>query len=206
MSAALVAAMAAALLLPAAASAQGGGGNATAGGGQGAGDDPGAWVLIGIVLAAAAVGGPIWNGWQLRRHVNLVEADIAARLRPVLAWVSDGSGQGHALTVLGGGLVRVRIINAGQVAAVGIAYAVRSGMEGDFGSGGTGHSRGRRGALAPNSCMEIDVWMTDEQGRRAQEGERFRLEVALEYRSPAGKEYEYSVSGVYDGRETVLRD
>lgn len=206
MNAAAVAIVAAAMLLPHAALAQDGAGNATVGVAQEAAGAPDAWVILGIVLAATAVGGTIWNGSQLRRHVDLVKRDMDERLRPVLAWVSDGTRQGHSLTVLGGGMVRVRILNAGQVAAVGIAYAVRSGMGGDLEEAGTGRVWGQRGALAPNASMAIDVWLTDEQVRRTQRGEKFHFEVLLEYRSPAGAAYGYSMSGDYDGTQTVLRD
>ena len=206
MSAALAVAMAAALLLPAAVFAQGGEGNATAGAAQG-GDTLDAWVVIGVALALAAVGGAIWNGIQIHRHVSLVKKDDDERLRPMLRWTSEGDRRVYPPSVTDGKVIVIKILNAGQVAAVGIVCDVRFGMEGDFGSEKVGHSKNEWGSLAPNMAIHLNVHVTGEQMRRVLEGkEKFHIEIMAEYRGPGEKKYEYSMSGDYDGRETLLHD
>ncbi|RNJ72001.1 MAG: tetratricopeptide repeat protein [Thaumarchaeota archaeon S15] len=204
MSAALVAAMAAALLLPAAASAQGSGGNATAAGGQGTGDDPGAWVLIGIALAAAAVGGTIWNGWQLRRHVDLVEADIAARLRPVLALAkTDGDGQIGVYGDRGrpGGL-RIRLVNAGQASAEEIVVRREVRLVGE---GAPPLLRTRHlGALEPGESTEVRIPMPVEDLGRALGGGMAYVDAIFEYTGGGRRGLKYHVAGYKSSTFSML--
>lgn len=63
------------------------------------------------------------------------------------------------------------------------------------------------GTLAPDRFIEIPVWVTEEQRRRAREQkERLHIKIRAECRDPGGKPYVYSMCGEYDGKTTVLRD
>jgi len=171
------------------------------------------WVLfavslaVGSAIALIAAWGTIRNTRELAKHVALVEKDMDKRLRPFLVWTADGDMPSHTFAVIDGNQIKVRIINAGQVAAVGIVCDVRVGLEADFEAGNEVRSQDQWGSLAPNKCIEIDIPLADEHVLRVKgKKEKFRIDVRAEYRGPDGKEYEYSMSGRYDGANVILRD
>lgn len=162
---------------------------------------------IGMAIAVAAVVGTVWNARQLRRHVGLVEADMATRLRPVLVWTADGDMPSHTFAVVTGSRIKIRIINAGQVAAVRIVCDIKVGMAGDFEAGEETRSIDKWGSLAPTKHIEIDLPLTDEQNFRVRRRrEKFHIDIVAKYRAPYGQEYQYSMSGDYDGLNMILRD
>lgn len=164
-------------------------------------------LVVGVGIATLAAWGTVRNTGQLERHVRLVEADMSTRLRPQLGWTTDGDIPSHTFAAITGNQIKLRIINAGQVAAVGIVCDVRVGLEGDFEAGSEVRSRDRWGSLAPNKRIDIDLPLTTEQLLRIREGgEKFRIEVLAEYRGPDGREYRYAMSGHYDGHNVILRD
>lgn len=171
-------------------------------------------LTVGAVITAAAVWGSVRNARQVERHVSLTErhvsltaADMSARMRPMLRWTSDGNRLVYPPRVLEGAMIVIRLLNAGQAAAVGIVCDVRFGMEGDLEAGRAGHRRDQWGSLAPNSAIHLNVHVTEEQRLRARgKREKFRVEVKAEYRGPDGREYKYSMGGDYDGREALLHD
>lgn len=199
MNVALVAIMAAITLLPSVAHAQDSGGNVTAGAGQEAGEATNMWVIAGIIMAAAAVAGTIWNGCQLRKHVDLVKKDMDERLRPQLGWTTDSNLLLRHGDVDSGGVFRIRIINAGQVAARNIVCHMNLGLASDFEAGRIKHEREFRGSLAPNMVIEVRVPITTEQMKAASPKDQFHAEIMIEYRGPGKKPYKYSMSGDYDG-------
>jgi len=163
------------------------------------------WVGMGI--AAAAVCGTVWNALLLRKHVNVIKKDMDERLRPLLRWTSDRDKQGIPVNVLDGRVISIRIINAGQVAAVGIVCDVKYGMASDFEAGKAGCRKDQYGSLAPNRSMDVNVWVSGEQVRMVrEEKKKFRMEIHAEYRGPDGREYAYSMSGDYDGWQALLHD
>lgn len=174
---------------------------------RGGAEAPDAWVVIGVILAAAAVGGTMWNGWQLYRHVNLAKRDADGRLRPVLAWTADSDRPSHTFAIVEADQITIRIINAGQVAAVGIECDARFGMEDEFKAGKAKHDKSQWGSLAPNKVLEVGVPITGTQNIQALEKKKkFHIEIAAEYRAPGGKVYRYAMRGDYDGWHVTLRD
>ena len=165
-------------------------------------------LVIGTVIAVVAIAGTVCNALLLRRHVNAVKDDMGKRLRPLLRWTADGDLPSRTLAVIDGNQIKIRIINAGQVAAVGIVLGGRFGLTGDFEAGREARYEGAQwGSLAPNKSMEVDLEITGEQMRRIRkEGERFHIEILLKYQDPGGKDYEYSMNGHYDGKSVILRD
>jgi len=155
--------------------------------------------VIGTAIAAAAVVGTLCNTRQLRRHGNLVKEDMEVRLRPQLGWTTDSNLLLQPRDVNSGGVFRIMIINAGQVAATEIVCRMKLGMASDFEIGKIEHKRDCRGSLAPNMSIEVRVPITTEQMRAASQQDQFHAEILIEYRGPGKKVYEYSMSGDYDG-------
>lgn len=142
------------------------------------------WALFAVSLTVraaitvAAVWGSVRNARQVERHVALTEADMSTRLRPMLRWTSDGDRLVHPPRVLEGTVIVIRMLNAGQAAAVDIVCDVKFGMEGDFEAGRAGHRRDQWGSLAPNSAIHLNVHVTEEQKCRAREKkEKFHVEI-----------------------------
>jgi len=165
-------------------------------------------LVASIAIAGVAVGGTVWNALLLRKHVNVIKKDMDERLRPLLRWTADGDRPSRTFAVIDGNQIKIRIINAGQVAAVGIVLEGRMGLTGDFEAGRESRYKGAKwGSLAPNKSMEVDLVITDEDMRRIREKkERLHVEILLKYQDPGGKEYEYALSGHYDGEDMILRD
>ena len=171
------------------------------------------WALFAVSLAAGtgiaalAVWGTLRNTRQLERHVKLLETDMTTRLRPLLRWTSDRDKRGITVNVPDGRVISIRMVNAGQVAAVGIVCDVKYGMASDFESGKAGCRKDQYGSLAPNRSMDVNVWVSGEQERMVrEEKKKFHMEIHAEYRGPDGREYAYSMSGDYDGWQALLRD
>jgi len=162
------------------------------------------WVGMGI--ASTAVAGTAWNAWQLRRHVNVIKKDMDERLRPLLGWTTDSNLMLPARDVGNGGVFRIRIINAGPVAARGIVCSIKVGMASDFEAGSTKRKQEHRGYLAPDKLIEVRVPITTKQMRKASQQDKFRAEILVEYRGLGEKAYKYSMSGDYDGKVALWRD
>jgi len=209
MNAAAVAIVAAAMLLPHAALAQEGAGNATAGDAQEAAEAPGAWVVIGAILAAAAVGGTIWNGWQLRRHVDLVKRDMDERLRPTLMWgvLGDGSSVRIAAWPERPCGLTIRLLNAGQVSARDIIMYTDARVVGNDGEPGVpGHRLRRLGALEPDESMEIFIPVPAVMLGRVLGGEMAYIEARFFYGAGDAKMFEYRVGGYVSNGISTLFD
>lgn len=73
----------------------------------------------------------------------------------------------RARDVNSGGAFRIRIINAGQVAARQIVCHMKLGMVSDFEAGRIKRERECRGSLAPNMVIEVRVPIATEQMRAA---------------------------------------
>ncbi|RNJ71451.1 MAG: hypothetical protein EB824_06865 [Thaumarchaeota archaeon S15] len=164
-------------------------------------------LAAGTGIAALAIWGTLRNTRQLERHVKLLETDMTTRLRPLLRWTSDRDKRGITVNVPDGRVISIRIVNAGQVAAVGIVCDVKYGMASDFEAGKAGCRKDQYGSLAPNRSMDVNVWVSGEQVRMVrEEKKKFRMEIHAEYRGPDGREYAYSMSGDYDGWQALLHD
>lgn len=209
MNAALVAIMAAAALLPTATYAQDGGGNATAGAAQDDGGAPDDWVVIGAILAFAAVGGTIWNGWQLYRHVNLVKKDADERLRPTLSWVvleGDRAARITAWTEWPSG-IKIRLLNAGQVSARDIIMYRDARIVGNDGERGVSGSKLRRlGALGPGESMDILIPVSAVMLGRVLGGEMAYIEARFVYGTEGTQRFEYRVGGYVSNSISTLFD
>lgn len=162
--------------------------------------------VVGMAIAAVAVAGTVRNAWQLRRHVDLVQRDMDERLRPELGRTTDSNLLPRPIDIDSGGLFRVRIINAGQVAARKIVCDMKFGMASDFEAGVEEHKRENRGFLAPDKLIEVRVPITTEQMRAASQQDQFHVEILVEYSGPGGKEYGCPVNGDYDGVEARWSD
>ena len=163
-------------------------------------------LVTGMGIAGVAVGGTVWNAWQLHRHVNVIKKDMDERLRPLLGQTTDENLLLPPKEVDSGGVFRIKIINAGQVAAGGVVCSMKVGMASDFDAGCAKRKQERRGYLAPDKLIEVRVPITTEQMRKASQQDKFRAEVLVEYRGPGEKAYKYSMSGYYDGIEMQWRD
>ena len=144
------------------------------------------------------------HGGRARLNSDTEDVDM-----PVLAWTRAGGGLGEGtVTVLGGGLVRVRVVNAGRASAMSVTGDITH-MLSVNGSAFSeiGREQQAWGTLLPNAEMEVRVWVPKEamgtiEGRRGE----YRADILLEYRSLDETGHRRQMSVRYDGKRTTVRD
>lgn len=160
------------------------------------------WISIGVSAASIIAMGLI-TVYLIRRQLAHMDKDAELKRRPILSWTKFEDGRLYSKQEKDdASVLKIRLVNAGHIAALSITCATRS-VQGDrkFPQGEGGFI----GSLAPNAHTEIPVMMFEAGYEFEQDGIQRQVEAHIGYRTIEGQDLWLKLEITYlDGRLGII--
>ncbi|MDD9808202.1 MAG: hypothetical protein OXU25_00015 [Thaumarchaeota archaeon] len=139
------------------------------------------WISIGVSAASILAMGLI-TVYLIKRQLEHMDKDARIKRRPILSWTKFADGSLYKISNVGGApVLKIRLINVGHIAALGIACEMRPT------NGGMPYTQntegGLIGSLAPNAHTEIPVMLFGKGGIPGRDAPPSQVDVHITYRT-----------------------